>query len=64
MPFVQIKMWEGRDDAKKAEIISKVSDAVAEALPCPREHVTVLLQEYPKANWGMDGKQSTELFPD
>ena len=64
MPFVQIKMWAGRNDEKKAEIIARVTDAVAESLPCPREHITVLIQEYPKANWGMDGTQSSELFPD
>ncbi len=64
MPFVQIKMWTGRSDEKKAEIIAAVTDAVAESLPCAREHVTVLLQEYPKTDWGIDGTPADQAYPD
>ena len=64
MPFVQIRLWPGRSDEKKAEIIAKVTDALAESLPCPREAVTVLIEEHPKANWGIGGTPASEVFPD
>mgnify|MGYP001062531182 CR=1 FL=1 len=64
MPFVQIRLWPGRSDEKKAEIIARVTDAVSESLPCPREAVTVLLEEHTKANWGIGGTPASQVFPD
>jgi len=64
MPFVTIQMWEGRSAEQKAKVIAKVTEAVAESMEVKPEYVTVLLQEYSKANWGMGGKPSSEVFPD
>ena len=64
MPFVQIKMWEGRTQQEKNNIIAKVTEAVAESMEVKPEWVTVLLQEYPKGNWGAGGEPSYEAYDD
>ena len=64
MPFVTVQMWEGRSAEQKANVIAKVTEAVAESMEVKPEYVTVLLQEYPKANWGTGGKPSSEVYPD
>ncbi len=64
MPFVTVQMWEGRSAEQKAKVIAKVTAAVAESIEVEPEYVTVLVQEHPKANWGVGGKPSSEVFPD
>ncbi len=64
MPFVAIKMWEGRNQQQKADVIAKVTTAVAESMDVKPEYVTVLLEEYPKGNWGVGGQPSSEVYPD
>lgn len=58
MPLVRIDMYPGRDKETKKELISKVSQVVAETAKCPVEAVTVVIQDIPKENWGFGGKQS------
>jgi 4-oxalocrotonate tautomerase len=55
MPLAQITLWEGRSEEKREELIQKVTDAIQETLDCPRQAVTVVLQEVPKADWGQGG---------
>jgi 4-oxalocrotonate tautomerase len=55
MPLAQITLWEGRSAEKREELIQKVTDAIQETLDCPRQAVTVVLQEVPKVNWGQGG---------
>jgi 4-oxalocrotonate tautomerase len=55
MPLAQITLWEGRSEEKREELIQKVTDAIQETLDCPRQAVTVVLQEVPKVNWGQGG---------
>jgi 4-oxalocrotonate tautomerase len=60
MPLVQIKCWPGRSEQEKAEAIQKVTEAVSEGLGVEAEYVTVVIQEYPKENWGAGGVQATQ----
>lgn len=59
MPIVEVKMWEGRSKKKKAEIIKRVTDVLCDTLGISTEHVTVIIHEVPKHNWGMKGKPSS-----
>jgi 4-oxalocrotonate tautomerase len=61
MPIVQIHLMEGRDDARKEKLIELVTDAVVNALDAPRESVRVLLDEMPKAHFGIGGKSAKAL---
>ena len=56
MPICIVHMMEGRDDAKKAKAIAKVTRALVESLEVKEESVRVILQEVPKAHWGIAGK--------
>lgn len=60
MPLVQIKCWPGHSEQEKATTIKKVTDAVEEGLGVDAEHITVVIQEYPKENWGSGGVQATQ----
>ncbi len=60
MPLVQVKCWSGHTADEKAQTIQKVTEAVSEGLQVDAEHVTVVIQEYPKENWGAGGVQATQ----
>ena len=56
MPLIRIDMWEGRDQSTKETIIKRVTAVVAEELGIPEKHVWVILDEQPKASWGIGGE--------
>ncbi|MBW2988814.1 2-hydroxymuconate tautomerase family protein [Candidatus Woesearchaeota archaeon] len=60
MPSIKIDMWKGRTDGQKAEIIKGVTD-VFEKQGVPKEHVTVIINEVDKSNWGLGGKQASGI---
>lgn len=61
MPIVRISMMEGRTDAQKAAAIAEVTDAVVRTLGGKPANVTVLLDEIPKAHFGLGGVQASKL---
>jgi 4-oxalocrotonate tautomerase len=60
MPIVRIEMWPGRDEATKDKLIQSVTKSVCDSISCPAEAVTVVIQDIPKENWGMAGKQASK----
>lgn len=58
MPIVRISLWSGRDKATKEKLIQNVTKTVCETVNCPVEAVTVVIEDIPKENWGMGGKQA------
>lgn len=61
MPIAIIHILEGRDEKKKAALIAAVTEAISATLEAPRENVRVLLQEVPKAQWGVGGKTLKDM---
>jgi len=61
MPLAQISILEGRDEATKARLIEKVTEAISESLSAPRERVRVVIYEVPKSNWGIGGTSAKDL---
>lgn len=55
MPIVHIYMMEGRDEEKKERLIVEVTEAVCRALDAPAESVRIVIQEVPKAHFGIAG---------
>lgn len=45
MPFITIKMLEGRTPEKKKELMEKVTDVVAETLNIPKENIYLFLED-------------------
>jgi len=64
MPFIEIKMFKGRTNQQKKELIKKVTDVTAETTGCTHNDVQVVINEYDKENWGLSGEQASEKYPD
>ena len=62
MPVVKIDMWSGRNEEQKEKIIKKVTEAIVESCGCPKEAVTVVIDDIQKENWGSAGEQHSKKF--
>jgi len=60
MPYVTVKMIEGRTDEQKRALVEKVSAAVSETVNAPIENVVVFIEDMPKNHYAVAGK----LFSD
>jgi 4-oxalocrotonate tautomerase len=60
MPFAQLYLAAGRDDAKKKVLIEKVTQAFVDALGVKPESVWITVQDIEKASWGIGGKTLAE----
>lgn len=56
MAVVTLSIFEGRSDETKARLIAALTDAVVNELPGKPEHVRVIINEFPVANYGVAGK--------
>lgn len=60
MPFVTVKMIEGRNAEIKRNVCESVAIAVSKELNLPKQNVIVLIEEMSKENYYING----ELFAD
>ena len=60
MPYVTVKMLEGRTEAQKRALVEKVTEAVSETTGAPVENVVVFIEDMKKTDYGVKGK----LFSD
>jgi 4-oxalocrotonate tautomerase len=60
MPFVEITLIEGRSSEAKRALMSKVTDAVEEAIGAPRASIRVVLREVPAFHWAVGGEPKGE----
>ena len=60
MPYVTVKMLEGRTEDQKRALVEKVTEAVSETTGAPVENVVVFIEDMQKSNYGTKGK----LFSD
>ena len=56
MAIVTLTIFEGRSDETKARLIKALTEAVVNELPGKPEHVRVVINEVPVANYGVAGK--------
>lgn len=56
MPYVTVKMLEGRTDDQKRALVQKVTDAVSETTGAPKERIVVMIDEMSKNNHAVGGK--------
>jgi 4-oxalocrotonate tautomerase len=57
MPYVTVKMLEGRTDEQKKALIEKVTGAVSETVDAPKENIVVFIEEMSKSHYGVAGKR-------
>ena len=62
MPLVRIDTWPIPTEKKRA-LITKVTDAVAEAVGCPGQAVEVMLFEVAKEDWAQGGVCHADRVP-
>ncbi|MBW2975095.1 4-oxalocrotonate tautomerase family protein [Candidatus Woesearchaeota archaeon] len=63
MPVIKVDLWKGRTEEQKAEIIKGIT-SVFEKQGVPKEHVTVIINDIDKSNWGMRGEQASKVMQD
>jgi len=60
MPVVLVEMWEGRTAEQKEKLIKAISKAFEEIGVSP-EHLTIVIHDIPKTNWGTRGQQASRM---
>lgn len=55
MPYVTVKMLEGRTDAQKKALVEKVTAAVSETTGAPTEKIAVFIEEMKKTDYALGG---------
>ncbi len=55
MPILQVEILKGRTVEQKRQMVSKVTDAIAETLSCPKEAVTIIIREIEPEHLGLAG---------
>ena len=63
MPVVQVTVWSGISKEAKKKIAEGMTKVLME-LGIPKEAVTVIFYEIPKANWATGGDLHSEKFAD
>ncbi|MCK1994580.1 2-hydroxymuconate tautomerase [Peribacillus muralis] len=61
MPFVTVKMLEGRTDEQKKALVEKVTAAVTETTGAPAEAVTIFIEEMSKNHFAVAGVRKSDL---
>ena len=62
MPLAQIYVWKGFSEENIKKVIAGITDVFVN-LGIPKHAVEVIIQEIPKAHWGIEGKPATESRP-
>jgi 4-oxalocrotonate tautomerase len=62
MPFINIKMAQGRTVEQKMELVAAITADVVKVLDVRPEWATVLIDEYPRENWANAGELHSVKF--
>ncbi|TDQ38771.1 2-hydroxymuconate tautomerase [Aureibacillus halotolerans] len=57
MPYVTVKLLEGRSDEQKKALAEKVTAAVSETVDAPPEKIVVFIEEMKKEDYAVGGKR-------
>jgi 4-oxalocrotonate tautomerase len=60
MPYVTVKMLDGRTEEQKKALVEKVTDAVSETTGAPKEKVVVFIEEMTKNHYAVAGKRLSD----
>lgn len=61
MPIAHLHIMEGRSEEKKERLIAEVTEAICRSLDAKPESVRVIIQEMPKAHFGIGGVSAKKL---
>jgi 4-oxalocrotonate tautomerase len=60
MPYVTVKMIEGRSEEQKKALVEKVTTAVSETTGAPTDKVVVFIEEMSKNHYAVNGKRLSD----
>ena len=60
MPFVTVKMLEGRSEEQKKALVEKVTAAVSETTGASSEKIVVFIEEMSKGHYAVGGKRLSD----
>lgn len=60
MPYVTVKMLEGRTDEQKKALCERVTEAIVETTGAPAGNVHVIIEELKKGNHAVAGIRSSD----
>lgn len=60
MPYVTVKMLEGRTEEQKKALVEKVTQAVHETTAAPKEKIVVFIEEMSKNHYAVNGKRLSD----
>ncbi len=60
MPFLEVKLWEGRTREQKVERARRLTEVIAEVADCPVEAVTIAFDDYARHDWAQGGRLCDE----
>ena len=55
MPFINVKMIEGRTTEQKRELAKALTDSIVEICGAKREGTTVVIEDLAKEDWAVGG---------
>ena len=62
MPYVTVKMIEGRTPEQKRALVAEVTEAVSKTVNAPKENITVFIEEMSKENYGVAGVRFSDKW--
>jgi 4-oxalocrotonate tautomerase len=60
MPYITVKMLEGRSEEQKRALVEKVTAVVSETVDAPKEKIVVFIEEMQKNHYGVAGKRLSD----
>ncbi len=60
MPYITVKMLEGRSEEQKKALVEKVTAAVSETTGAPTDKVVVFIEEMSKNHYAVNGKRLSD----
>ncbi len=60
MPYVTVKMLEGRNDEQKKALVERVTEAVVDTTGASKDKVAVFIEEMSKNDYAVGGKRLSD----
>jgi 4-oxalocrotonate tautomerase len=61
MPFVNIRLIEGRSQQRKDEISKRIADAISDVLELPKDDIWIVFEDIPASDWYVGSTTVAEL---
>lgn len=61
MPYITVKMLEGRTEDQKKALVEKVTEAVKETTGASEDKIVVIIEEMSKNHYAIAGKRLSDM---